>query len=253
MMSFCRRITDRASQFATLPTTSRRIGYFIPETRRLNPCFLSTTTTNLGRLSLPPMPRVLPTKGAAPQQQLSPPPHTGRTPLPPMPRILSSQLHPPPPPPPPGLLRKWWQSGSILLVVGWTGLAVWVLDQYLQYQQRLDAAEAVEAMADDAKRQKLALRQKWHNQPALFHCTIRRAHKNMGGSYGLKNVRVGDVVEVLEEGVGPDRHYNLCRIHKNNSDNDGATEQIGWFPISYMEKLEPAPKPSWWRRILRRD
>ena len=114
----------------------------------------------------------------------------------------------------------------------------------------MDAVETIQAIADEAKRQKLALRLKWREQPALFHCIVRRAYKNMGGSYGLQNVHVGDVVEVLEEGVGPNKHYNLCRIRKKNlDDDDDSEEQIGWFPISYMEKLELAPQRSLWRRM----
>ncbi len=57
-------------------------------------------------------------------------------------------------------------------------------------------------------------------------------------------MKVGDVVSVLEEGVGPGGQYNLCmveRIAKNavkESSDDDPILSIGWFPCSCLEKLE---------------
>ena len=209
----------------------------------------SMATTSQGRrIPMAPMPRVLPIQKAAQLQNI------GRQPLPPMPRILPTSSSSSVVPPPPlrrnssaSRLREWWESGSVLLAIGWTGLAVFALDRYLQYQQRAEAVLAVQALAEDAARQKRALRETWKQvHTPLFYCVIRRAYKQMSGSYGLQGVRVGDVVEVLEEGVGPDKLYNLCRIKKGDAD-----EQIGWFPISFMEKIEPVKTKSLWRRLLR--
>ena len=225
------------------------------------------TTVAPGRSPTSPMPRALPTtKGTATTQTSFHQHHnlsTRRSPLPPMPRVLASPsttadtnsshaavvVHSRMG----GRLREWWDNGNVLLILGWTGLAVFALDRLLQYQQRADARDIVESIVYDSKLQKRALLLKWKDQPALFNCIIRREYKQMGGSYGLHDVMVGDVVEVLEEGIGPDKHYNLCRIQKDDG-SGGKEDQIGWFPMSFMEKMEQKkPNKSLWRRILRRD
>ena len=77
-----------------------------------------------------------------------------------------------------------------------------------------------------------------------FKCIVRRVPRNFDGHKCLQNVKVGDVVDVIEEGVGPGGQYNLCMIEStaNNSlkesSDDGSTFSIGWFPCSCLEKLE---------------
>jgi hypothetical protein len=70
--------------------------------------------------------------------------------------------------------------------------------------------------------------------PTLFCCIIRRTH---GFTHCLSGVRIGDVVEILEEGVGPEQAYNLCRIPVDH--RDSVSEEIyGWFPYRWLEKLD---------------
>jgi len=72
-----------------------------------------------------------------------------------------------------------------------------------------------------------------------FHCTIRRVPQNFDGHKCLQNVKVGDVVGVLEEGVGPGGQYNLCMIERvKELSYDDPRFSIGWFPCSCLEKLE---------------
>jgi len=75
------------------------------------------------------------------------------------------------------------------------------------------------------------------NKPILFSCVIRR---NTGFTHCLSSVQLGDVVEVLEEGVGPDRAYNLCRLPTKLSTESKSlsTDTYGWFPIRWLQKLE---------------
>lgn len=81
-----------------------------------------------------------------------------------------------------------------------------------------------------------------HAMPVLFHCVIRRTHgfaHTMAGG----RLRVGDVVEVLQEGVGPDRSYNLCRLPADPEHGVGvgtllATDTYGWFPTRWLQKLD---------------
>jgi len=55
-------------------------------------------------------------------------------------------------------------------------------------------------------------------------------------------VEVGDVVEVLAEGVGPGNAFHLCRVRNsgNGPEVEGWDEvnfDIGWYPIRYLESL----------------
>ncbi len=70
------------------------------------------------------------------------------------------------------------------------------------------------------------------SKPILFYCVIRRTR---GMTHCLSNIKVGDVVQVLEEGVGPNQDYNLCRFP---ADKPHAMDTIGWYPIRWLQKLE---------------
>jgi hypothetical protein len=167
-----------------------------------------------------------------------------------MPRILNFPAQSQPP------IRSWrtsWDNGSILIGLGWSGLALLALDRYLLYQIQNDSDTMIETIRDESARQKQALVAAWRDQPALYECIIRHEYKNMGGSHGLVGVVVGDVVQVLQQGVGPNQQYNLCRIPRQRT-IDGEEEPpvaIGWYPMAFMEQIPvAAPKRSWWRRIF---
>lgn len=50
--------------------------------------------------------------------------------------------------------------------------------------------------------------------------------------------KVGDEVKVLEERVGPDGMYHLCRLEKIHEERGTTAVTVGWFPISCLEKLK---------------
>lgn len=176
-----------------------------------------------------------------------------RVPLPPMPRVLASsssaasqKSH----------LRQWWDNGNILLFLGWSGLAVMALDRYLLYQMQIeiDSNEMLETVTKESQRERETLLKTWKDAPTLFNCMVLREYKNMGGSHGLAGLQVGDVVQVLQEGVGPDQLYHLCRIDGSGRPIDNTiTEpplQIGWYPIAFMKRLEDEPKrKSFWNSL----
>lgn len=84
------------------------------------------------------------------------------------------------------------------------------------------------------------------HRPALFYGVIR---KSWGFTHCLgATIQVGDVVEVLEEGVGPDQQYALCRYpaiivaDEAKGSGDGnpppLADMYGWFPMRWLQKLE---------------
>jgi hypothetical protein len=172
---------------------------------------------------------------------------SGRAPSPPMPRVFPmpearitdhsslSWL---------GRIREWWGSGTILLTIGWSGVALLLVDQYLQYQmqdQQLDKEEMLEELVYNAQLQRQRLQEEYKNHKCLYKCIITNADAHMGGSHGLRNVQTGDVVEVLEERVGLGNVYHMCRWRRSK---DAGGDEIGWFPIRYLERLP------WWKRLF---
>ena len=69
-----------------------------------------------------------------------------------------------------------------------------------------------------------------------LYCVVRRA-KGWNVTHCLTGVQLGDVVEVLEEGVGPNQEYNLCRLPVDEYSTI-QEDVIGWFPIRFLQKLD---------------
>lgn len=128
------------------------------------------------------------------------------------------------------------------------------VDRFLQYQQRRtkeDSGDMIMAIAEEASRRRMALYEAWQNKPALYRCTIVREYKSMGGSHGLRDVQIGDVVEVLEENVGRghEKNYHLCRVVDDDAAAAGGkVVRIGWYPIGFMERIQPEKqrRRRWW-------
>ena len=81
------------------------------------------------------------------------------------------------------------------------------------------------------------------------YCVIRRT-TGWNVTHCLVNAKVGDIVEIIDERVGPDGVYNLCRLLPSNptreeiyaiNQPDGIKhnlDTIGWFPIRFLERLD---------------
>lgn len=165
---------------------------------------------------------------------------SGRVPLPPMPRVMPrATVHN-------NMtfaarVREWWDNGNILLFIGWSGVALMVLDQYLQYQMlQPDKEEMMEEIVYSAQLQRQRLYEEYKDHPALFRCRVMNADARMGGSHGLRHVQLGDVVEILVPGVGPDGAYHMCRLRRPD-----APDELGWFPIKNLQVVKP-----WWKRLF---
>jgi hypothetical protein len=69
-----------------------------------------------------------------------------------------------------------------------------------------------------------------------LYCVVRRS-QGWNVTHCLTGVQLGDCVEVLEEGVGPNQGYNLCRLPADESSTI-QEDVIGWFPIRFLQKLD---------------
>lgn len=84
---------------------------------------------------------------------------------------------------------------------------------------------------DDAEESRREIEKK-KNDKVLFRCVVRMVPPNFDGHRCLTGVEVGDVLNVVEEGVGPGNQYNLCSIDRGAGDISA-----GWFPCSCLEPV----------------
>ncbi|GKZ00376.1 hypothetical protein MPSEU_000990600 [Mayamaea pseudoterrestris] len=143
-------------------------------------------------------------------------------------------------------IRDMWNSGTILIGIGGAGVTLLLLDRTLQYYDDYNRQQTTESMAASLQIQQQQrhadLMDKYKNHPALFECTVEVVYE-MGGTHGLTNVRQNQVLQVLQEGVGPNKQYNLCRTI---IDEDHPFASIGWYPMSFLAK-KVERKRKWWQ------
>jgi hypothetical protein len=156
-------------------------------------------------------------------------------------------------------LRNWYdQPGSVLLVVGWSALALVVLDRYLQHVDRQDAVRLVASVSVQQQRERDEMHRQFASAPALYRVEVVTAYHEMGGTHGLQaRLAPGDVLEVLQEHVGPSGLYLMVRTSRPGSasashgDNEGKDDnegteppQIGWYPRAFVKAVEEEPSAS---------
>jgi hypothetical protein len=149
-------------------------------------------------------------------------------------------------------VRNWWnRPGSLLLLVGWSALALVVLDRYLQYVDHQDAIRLVASVSMQQQRQRDEMHLAFATASALYKVEVVTAYHEMGGTHGLKaRLKPGEVLEVLQENVGPSGLYLMVRTCRPMSastsrqgtedDNDNAEyepAQIGWYPRAFVKPI----------------
>ena len=139
----------------------------------------------------------------------------------------------------------WKRNGTPEMVFGSAILFLIGLDYYLQQKQeetRLNLKSQLQAIVRSDQQQDHD--ENWNSNKkmlTLFQCAVRRLPEaNFDGYKCLSSsvLQLGDIVDVLEEKVGPDKMYNLCRITKTEVKGEKQNSvHIGWFPTSCLEKL----------------
>jgi hypothetical protein len=152
--------------------------------------------------------------------------------------------------------RRGRSGGNWFLGLGWTLLALVVLDQALQYKQEEEAKYRRRLLAQmqyEADSENVADFD--DNLPALFECKVRHIEASLDGTMMLTRagrpglpLRVGEVVEVVEANIGPNHAYHLCRLRppsssgKEASSSNGTTTSsppsiVGWYPVEFLERI----------------
>ncbi|KAL7487358.1 hypothetical protein ACHAW6_012956 [Cyclotella cf. meneghiniana] len=155
-----------------------------------------------------------------------------------------------------GSLRELRSNGTPEIVLGCTILLLVGIDYALQvrndYDRKFMLRQLEREVETDAREARRDIRERIQDGTGikcLFKCSVRRVPQFFDGHRCLTNIKVGDVLNVLEEGVGPGSQYNLCSIDRSQSrgkvgdEGDGkGVVSIGWFPCSCLEPINDAQK-----------
>lgn len=139
--------------------------------------------------------------------------------------------------------------GNWFVGLGWALLGLVVLDQVLQYRQEEEAQDRRSLLARmqyEADTENVADFD--GTLPALFRCRVVLVEPSLDGTKMLMKgggLRLGDVVEVLEADVGPNRAYHLCRLRRqlsgtasNSNVTKSMSPSIGWYPVEFLERVD---------------
>ena len=143
-------------------------------------------------------------------------------------------------PPKPG----WNDPGTLSIWLGWSILALLGIDQGLQHQQSKSRKEFLKDVLDYRDPPDDADKYEWMTKPTLYTRVVGRV-PDMDGYKCLHNVKVGDVVQVVEEKAGPEDEYCVCRFEAENGEIS-----VGWFTAVDLEEVpEEAKKLKPWYKF----
>lgn len=141
-------------------------------------------------------------------------------------------------------LRELRRNGTPEIVFGGLVLAVAGIDYYLQQRNDLQRSEMIRRFEQEVKKDEAVSRKAEKDLieggVAKFKCIVRKVPQRLDGHKCLKDLKVGDIVNVLQEGVGPDKRYNLCSIERISAPKAAGEQSVsvGWFPCNCLEKIK---------------
>mmetsp|Transcript_8346 Transcript_8346/g.10945 ORF Transcript_8346/g.10945 Transcript_8346/m.10945 type:complete len:189 (-) Transcript_8346:123-689(-) len=124
------------------------------------------------------------------------------------------------------------KRSPLLMGIGGTIVLLCTIDTFLLYQDEKDKKDRMTQLSKEESVFRDGLLKKWKDKPTILHSKAIIKYE-MGGTMGLRNVVVGDSMEVLEQNTGPNNNYSLCRTR----DEDGNIVSIGWYPMEMMEEI----------------
>ena len=147
-------------------------------------------------------------------------------------------------------LARLRSNGTPEIVFGVGLLTLLAADQLLQSQQeaqhRSDREAVLKQLQYDVNADMAKERSDGHtlsaeeesSKPSLFQCRVMAVPKYFDGTKSLMGVEVGDVVDILNEQIGPGGTYNLCRLVRQEEGKKEVVVSVGWFPMSCLEKIK---------------
>ena len=114
------------------------------------------------------------------------------------------------------------------------GMSIWLLlfvDKYFQNRERECIQKAHEQLAADFEDME-QWDTKYKDRQALFACMVRLKSRELKD---LFPVEIGDVVDVLVEGVGRDGTLNICRSRPQNPHQKAV---ISLYPMGCLQRVD---------------
>ena len=131
------------------------------------------------------------------------------------------------------------RGGVWLIRFGWALLGVVAIDQSLQYYQDQERAEQYATLVDMQRQADFEQAADWpQDLPVLREYHIGRVEASLDGVKMLRDIQIGDTVEILQEGVGPQHAYHLCRVKGSSKTPANSSGSMGWYPIQYLKEIE---------------
>lgn len=140
---------------------------------------------------------------------------------------------------PPTFFGRLRSNGTPEIIIGTTILIVAGIDYTLQKRNDDDRTEMMRELERKVNVDAEITRKEMDGKmklKTLFKCIVRQVPPSFDGHRCLTDVQVGDVLDVLEEGVGPGRQYNLCSIDRCSKENSDVS--VGWFPCVCLEPIK---------------
>ena len=113
------------------------------------------------------------------------------------------------------------------------GMSMWLLlfvDKYFQNRERECIHKAHEQLyADFGDLDKMG--DAYQDHPSLFTCMVRLRSRELKD---LFPVEIGDVVDVLVEGVGRDGTLNICRTRPQNPQEK---PKVSLYPMGCLQRV----------------
>lgn len=167
----------------------------------------------------------------------------------------------------PGRIRDQFSNGNLEFFIGgslvtFAGYAYWEEQQRQNQMSRIHVdSQQTRKLRDELRKKYLQSVEeeervrketisKYKISKSLFQCEVMVAFP-LDGQMGLQGVEQGDILDIIEEGVGPDESYSLCRFTGDKVENGITVGQIGWYPARCLKKMDShqTSKSRWIRWI----
>lgn len=119
-----------------------------------------------------------------------------------------------------------------LMWVGGIIVSLCAIDTFLLWDDERDKNARMAQLSREEAEFRAQLVDEWKDKPTLLHTKAIFKYQ-MGGLMGLRDIQIGDTMEVLEQETGPNKLYALCRTRTE----DGDIASIGWYPMEFMEEI----------------
>jgi len=164
----------------------------------------------------------------------------------------------------PASFRNQFKNGNIETVLGLSVLS-FAGYVYLEELQRQRQMERLSIPTEESIALRKELRQKflksvekqeevrkemllkYKDSKSLFQCEVMVAFP-LDGEKGLQGVEQGNILDIIEESVGPDGAYNVCRFTGDKIKGGLKAGQVGWYPSRCLKKVDVQPM-SWIRWV----